>query len=458
MSAVNKKSKLGELLIKQGALSQDNLDKAIREQSRRRQFALKSGGDVNAIPALGELLIELGYLSRNELKKALTWQQKLRKTTLILGFLAPLLSPFTAYATTEVNTQTNAQITSSIDASRAKPSAKGSTSYEDQVQAMYVAYYSRPGDPGGVAYWASRLEKSNGDLGAIINQFGNSAEYTDRLAGQSSEALINNIFVNLFGRDADAGGLAFYRNKLDSGAITLASIALNIANGVTSGSSDAAIIDNKIEVANAYTTVIDEKSAEYGENQIDEAVALLAAVTDKQETSDAAILSIDGTVTEPTTTEPDLNEEPAVEAPSSEEPAAEEPVVEEPVVEEPVVEEPAAEEPVVEEPAAEEPAVEEPAAEEPAAEEPAAKSISVSWSMPDSRENGDMLYSYEIGGYEILYKLQGDALYTSEIIEDSQITSIDIDNLIAGDYEVKIASFDTDNLMSEYQTVSVSIN
>jgi len=453
MSAVNKKSKLGELLVKQGALSQDNLDEAIREQSHRRQFALKSGGDVNAIPALGELLIELGYLSRSDLKKALTWQQKLRKTTLILGFLAPLLSPFTAYATTEVNSQTNSQITSSIDASRAKPSAKGTTSYEDQVQAMYVAYYSRPGDPGGVAYWAGRLEKSNGDLGAIINQFGNSAEYTDRLAGQSSEALINNIFVNLFGRDADAGGLAFYRNKLDSGAITLASIALNIANGVTSGSSDAAIIDNKIEVANAYTTVIDEKSAEYGENQIDEAVALLAAVTDEQETSDAAILSIDGALTGQTTTEPDLTEEPgtgtAVETPSTEEPSVEEPAVEEPVAEEPVVEEPAVEEPVAEE---------EPTAEEPTAEEPAAKSVSVSWSMPDSRENGDTLYSYEIGGYEILYKKQGDTLYTSEIIEDSQITSIDIDNLVAGDYEVKIASFDTDNLMSEYQTVSVSIN
>ncbi len=441
MSAANKKSKLGELLIKQGALSQDNLDEAIREQSRRRQLALKSGGDIDAIPALGELLIELGHLSRNELKKALTWQQKLRKTTLILGFLAPLLSPFTAYATSEVNTQTNSQITSSIDASRAKPSAKGVTSYEDQVQAMYVAYYSRPGDPGGVAYWASRLEKGNGDLAAIINQFGNSAEYTDRLAGQSSEALINNIFVNLFGRDADAGGLAFYRNKLDSGAITLASIALNITNGVTDGSADAAIIDNKIQVATAYTSVIDEKSAEYGENQIDDAVALLAAVTDKDETSDAAILSIDETVkgTDQTGT--------------GEEPAAEEPTGEEPTAEEPTGEEPAAEEPTGEEPAAEEPA-----AEEPAAEEPASKSISVSWSMPDSRENGDTLYSYEIGGYEILYKKQNETLYTSEIIEDSQTTSIDISNLVAGEYEVKIASFDTDNLMSEYQTVSVSIN
>lgn len=29
--------------------------------------------------------------------------------------------------------------------------------YEQQVQQMYVAYYGRPGDPTGVAYWAGRL-------------------------------------------------------------------------------------------------------------------------------------------------------------------------------------------------------------------------------------------------------------------------------------------------------------
>jgi len=82
-----------------------------------------------------------------------------------------------------------------------KASALEDSDYTELVQAMYIAYYSRPGDPGGVAYWAKRLEQSDGDSSAIINQFGNSAEYTDRLAGKDSEELINNIFVNLFGRD-----------------------------------------------------------------------------------------------------------------------------------------------------------------------------------------------------------------------------------------------------------------
>jgi len=304
-----------------------------------------------------------------------------------------------------------------------KASALEDSHYTEQVQAMYIAYYSRPGDPGGVAYWAKRLEQSNGDSSAIINQFGNSAEYTDRLAGKDSEELINNIFVNLFGRDADAGGLVFYKNKLESGAITLASIALNISNGVSPGSVDAAIIDNKIDVAAAYTAFVDETSAEYGAQQIDEAVILIAAITSDQETTAETISNLEGALANaPVNTETQAPEAPAPAPAPAPTPT--------------------------------------PAEAETATSEPllATRSISVSWSVPDSRENGDALYTYEIGGYEILYKRHDETLYTSEIIANSQTTSVDILDLLAGEYVVKIASFDTDNLLSEYQTVTVLLD
>jgi len=303
-----------------------------------------------------------------------------------------------------------------------KASALEDSDYTEQVQAMYIAYYSRPGDPGGVAYWAKRLVQSNGDSSAIINQFGNSAEYTDRLAGKDSEELINNIFVNLFGRDADAGGLVFYKNKLESGAITLASIALNISNGVSAGSNDAAIVGNKIDVATAYTTYIDETSAEYGEQQIDQAVTLIAGITSNQEATAEAISNLEGTLANT----PATAEVPAPAPTPAPTPTATPTRTSEPAP---------ATVPTL-----------------------TARSISVSWSIPDSRENGDTLYSYEIGGYEILYKRDGEALYTSEIIANSQTTSIDIPDLLAGEYLVKIASFDTDNLLSEYQTVTVLLN
>ena len=119
--------------------------------------------------------------------------------------------------------------------------------YQGQVQEMYVAYYGRPGDPAGVAYWAEQLELQAGDLAAIIDDFGTSQEYTDQFGSLSQDALINNIFLQLFGRDVDPEGLDFYLTSLQAGERTLASIALDVSNGVQDGSDDAAIVANKLQ-------------------------------------------------------------------------------------------------------------------------------------------------------------------------------------------------------------------
>ena len=118
-------------------------------------------------------------------------------------------------------------------------------SFDEQVKTMYVAYYGRPGDPGGVDFWSDQLQENGGELSAIIDAFGNSAEYNERFGTLDNEALVNNIYTQLFGRDADAEGAAFYVGRLESGAMTLASIALNIADGVQDGTGDADI-ENRV--------------------------------------------------------------------------------------------------------------------------------------------------------------------------------------------------------------------
>ena len=52
-------------------------------------------------------------------------------------------------------------------------------SSEDQVHQVYVSYYGRPGDAAGVDYWAGELDKSGGDLTAIIRAFGTSPNTTN---------------------------------------------------------------------------------------------------------------------------------------------------------------------------------------------------------------------------------------------------------------------------------------
>ena len=161
--------------------------------------------------------------------------------------------------------------------------------FQAQVQEMYVAYYGRPGDPSGVDFWAGELQSQDGNLTAIIDAFGTSVEYDDRFGSLEDEELINNIFQQLFGRDADPEGLGFYVGELQSGRATLASIALNISDGVQQGTDDATIVANKLELAAYFTESVEDLDVSYGGDQIEAAKSLLAGIDSSMSSLMAAL-------------------------------------------------------------------------------------------------------------------------------------------------------------------------
>ena len=86
----------------------------------------------------------------------------------------------------------------------------------DLAQQMYVAYYGRPGDPGGWSWWADKFDESS-NLTDALEAFGNSQEYYDSFGELTNEQLITNLYQQLFNRDPDPGGLAFYAGWLTEG-------------------------------------------------------------------------------------------------------------------------------------------------------------------------------------------------------------------------------------------------
>lgn len=141
------------------------------------------------------------------------------------------------------------------------PLNAASSTSEEAVQKAYIAYYARPADPAGLNYWATRLDNEGGNINELINDFGNSDEYTQRFANLDNQTLVNNIYLNLFNRSADATGLSYYTNLLITAQSTLANISLDILNGAIS--DDQAIIDNKLTVANDYTASVSNGSQSY---------------------------------------------------------------------------------------------------------------------------------------------------------------------------------------------------
>ncbi len=167
--------------------------------------------------------------------------------------------------------------------------AASQSTFEDQVQEMYISYYGRPGDPEGISFWSVELANANGSLSAIIDAFGSSEEYRNRFVGLGISELIDNIYIQLFGREADAGGLNFYRTEFEAGRMTLPTIALNIADGVRGVNQDALTVTNRMAFANAYTLAVESGQFDYGPDQIEDAKALVASVDEQNESLERAL-------------------------------------------------------------------------------------------------------------------------------------------------------------------------
>ena len=162
-----------------------------------------------------------------------------------------------------------------------------------RAQELYVAYYGRPADPDGLDFWTGQFTRTD-DVSRALASFGASAEYRAIVtaANNDRDVLINQLYQYMFNRDADAEGLMFYRGQLERGEATLASIALDIANGARAGSDDRAILDNKIEVANAFTDRVEREDAPYTRANIRSARELLEAVDETEASVTSAQASI----------------------------------------------------------------------------------------------------------------------------------------------------------------------
>lgn len=151
--------------------------------------------------------------------------------------------------------------------------------YYDVVQKIYVGYFGRPADVGGLAFFAGRLstlnapatmqglslayQQNNADIKAVIDVFGGSQESADLYPGDNG-VFIDAVYANLFGRAPDTVGKAFWVNALNLGLVTRASAAVDIMAGAQG--TDIDVINKKTTVAAYFTSqlVSDAQKAAYG--------------------------------------------------------------------------------------------------------------------------------------------------------------------------------------------------
>lgn len=124
----------------------------------------------------------------------------------------------------------------------------------DKVQQLYVAYFNRPADVAGLNYWVGVVAKGV-STDVIAAGFAQSAEYKAMFAGKGAEAIIDTVYMNMFGRHAEKAALDFYGPLVQNGTITIDKVVTDIVKGAQG--TDAVAYDNKVTAAVAFTEELD---------------------------------------------------------------------------------------------------------------------------------------------------------------------------------------------------------
>lgn len=154
------------------------------------------------------------------------------------------------------------------------------------VQRLYTAYFSRPADPVGLAYWESKLPAdraaTQAELTALAHSgFSASTEFSNMYTGLTNAQIVQLAYQNLFGRSAEPAGEVYWAARLASGAETFAGLVLQLT--YSAQGTDATAIASKLSAATAFTAALDttaEITGYAGTGSSASARGWLATVTD----------------------------------------------------------------------------------------------------------------------------------------------------------------------------------
>jgi Tol biopolymer transport system component len=93
---------------------------------------------------------------------------------------------------------------------------------------LYWAYFLRLPDLGGMNYWTNKL--TNGmKLTKVAAEFAKSSEFQTKYGALSNKTFVTKIYENIFDREPDAAGLAFWTKQLDQHKKTRGDVMVNFS-------------------------------------------------------------------------------------------------------------------------------------------------------------------------------------------------------------------------------------
>jgi len=129
-----------------------------------------------------------------------------------------------------------------------------------QLQELYVAYFGRAADPTGLDYWT---EVGVTQAAFAANMYAQN-EFKSVYGDKSVEAQVNQIYKNLFDREADVTGLTYWTQEINLGNLQVAEIATHLiwaAQNNEGSETDKTALSNRSAAAVAYTAEVKQSTA-----------------------------------------------------------------------------------------------------------------------------------------------------------------------------------------------------
>lgn len=86
----------------------------------------------------------------------------------------------------------------------------------EQVRRLYIAFFKREPDAGGSAFWVNKIVNGY-PLGQISAEFIKSSEFVTTYGRLSDGQFITMVYQNVMGRTPDSGGYAYWVEKMQQG-------------------------------------------------------------------------------------------------------------------------------------------------------------------------------------------------------------------------------------------------
>jgi hypothetical protein len=98
----------------------------------------------------------------------------------------------------------------------------------DAVDRLYLAYFGRPANTSGLAYWTAK-RRGGTSLSSVSDTFATSSEFRWTYASLSNRAFVQLVYQRVLGRPGDAGGVHYWTSQIDLGRKTRGTVMVGFS-------------------------------------------------------------------------------------------------------------------------------------------------------------------------------------------------------------------------------------